>query len=351
MERDEESGFSYHTARYYASWLGRWTSPDPAGLVEGPSLFVYVAAHPTQLIDPRGMQGSQTSKRTEKRDVAEPNAKILEESGIKYAEEVTLKTRNEAGATVTLRADKLAKVGGEYFYIEEKLPEKVLTVEGNIRAKAFTKNQLKKGGLKAVFNGTELEIRGGKKLGEIDLKIGSKIQAKLHVVTENEFRVVKNVTKIIEFGKEVASSITTPETSKPTVSTAPTEPAAPETTQSRSQEHTTDTEPGSHPAKLPGRPGLIELDPKPSGQVFWGITVIQGLHDLAPSMHATRDYETWPQTLSRGPIPTAARLGYEAWEGAKMTPGLLWRAAAALLHSDNVDAEIHYYESLPPGSQ
>ncbi len=29
MERDEESGLNYHTARYYAPWLGRWTSPDP----------------------------------------------------------------------------------------------------------------------------------------------------------------------------------------------------------------------------------------------------------------------------------------------------------------------------------
>lgn len=29
-ERDDETGFSYHGARYYAPWLGRWTSPDPA---------------------------------------------------------------------------------------------------------------------------------------------------------------------------------------------------------------------------------------------------------------------------------------------------------------------------------
>lgn len=29
-ERDEETGLHYHGARYYAAWLGRWTSPDPA---------------------------------------------------------------------------------------------------------------------------------------------------------------------------------------------------------------------------------------------------------------------------------------------------------------------------------
>ena len=39
-ERDEESGFYYHGARYYAPWLGRWTSCDPAGLVDKNS-FTY----------------------------------------------------------------------------------------------------------------------------------------------------------------------------------------------------------------------------------------------------------------------------------------------------------------------
>ena len=33
MERDEESGLSYHSARYYLPWLGRWGSVDPVGLV------------------------------------------------------------------------------------------------------------------------------------------------------------------------------------------------------------------------------------------------------------------------------------------------------------------------------
>jgi RHS repeat-associated protein len=29
-ERDRENGFTYHGARYYAPWLGRWTAVDPA---------------------------------------------------------------------------------------------------------------------------------------------------------------------------------------------------------------------------------------------------------------------------------------------------------------------------------
>jgi RHS repeat-associated protein len=34
-ERDEETGLYYHGARYFASWLGRWTSVDPAIWKEG----------------------------------------------------------------------------------------------------------------------------------------------------------------------------------------------------------------------------------------------------------------------------------------------------------------------------
>src|SRR5207237_133293 len=36
-ERDDESGLYYHGARYYAPWVVRWTSSDPAGLVDGPN--------------------------------------------------------------------------------------------------------------------------------------------------------------------------------------------------------------------------------------------------------------------------------------------------------------------------
>ncbi|MFD0360698.1 SpvB/TcaC N-terminal domain-containing protein [Nocardia sp. GCM10030253] len=53
-ERDTETGLYYHGARYYAPWLGRWTSPDPAGVVDGPNLYVYVRNNPAKLTDPTG---------------------------------------------------------------------------------------------------------------------------------------------------------------------------------------------------------------------------------------------------------------------------------------------------------
>ncbi len=56
-ERDEESGLYYHGARYYAPWLARWTTSDPAGRVDGPNLYAYVGNNPVSAVDPSGTQG------------------------------------------------------------------------------------------------------------------------------------------------------------------------------------------------------------------------------------------------------------------------------------------------------
>ncbi|HKV08113.1 MAG TPA: SpvB/TcaC N-terminal domain-containing protein [Thermoanaerobaculia bacterium] len=55
-ERDEETGLGYHSRRYYAYWLARWSSPDPEGLVDGPNLYRYARDNPLILIDPGGTQ-------------------------------------------------------------------------------------------------------------------------------------------------------------------------------------------------------------------------------------------------------------------------------------------------------
>ncbi|KAF3356036.1 hypothetical protein VdG1_06774 [Verticillium dahliae VDG1] len=53
-ERDEETGLYYYGARYYAPWLGRWTSPDPAGLADGLNLFCFVRNNPVSSTDSGG---------------------------------------------------------------------------------------------------------------------------------------------------------------------------------------------------------------------------------------------------------------------------------------------------------
>jgi murein DD-endopeptidase MepM/ murein hydrolase activator NlpD len=44
--------------RFCAPWLGRWISADPAGLVDGPNLYLYVNNNPINSIDPDGQQST-----------------------------------------------------------------------------------------------------------------------------------------------------------------------------------------------------------------------------------------------------------------------------------------------------
>ena len=57
-ERDEESGLYYHGARYYAPWLSRWASPDPAGLRDGVNQYRYARGNPLRNTDPTGLQAN-----------------------------------------------------------------------------------------------------------------------------------------------------------------------------------------------------------------------------------------------------------------------------------------------------
>ena len=54
MERDDESGLNYHSARYYLPWLCRWANPDPIGIGDGVNLFRYTQNNPVRFKDSTG---------------------------------------------------------------------------------------------------------------------------------------------------------------------------------------------------------------------------------------------------------------------------------------------------------
>ena len=61
LERDEENGFGYHNARYYVSWLGRWTSCDSNGLGDGLNLYSYTRNNYIGVIDSTGKDSKPIS--------------------------------------------------------------------------------------------------------------------------------------------------------------------------------------------------------------------------------------------------------------------------------------------------
>jgi RHS repeat-associated protein len=70
MERDEETGFGYHSARYYLPWLARWLSADPGGMVDGPSCYAYAKDNPKSNNDRNGRQ-SAGEKTEAPKDISE----------------------------------------------------------------------------------------------------------------------------------------------------------------------------------------------------------------------------------------------------------------------------------------
>ncbi len=79
IERDEESGLNYHSARYYAPWLGRWVSCDPDSINcvqsrhrmleqfcnwnNNLNFYQYVRNRPISMIDLDGKQENDVDKR------------------------------------------------------------------------------------------------------------------------------------------------------------------------------------------------------------------------------------------------------------------------------------------------
>lgn len=50
----DASGLYYYGARYYAPWLQRWVSADPAGAVDGLNLYAFVSNNPVIHVDQTG---------------------------------------------------------------------------------------------------------------------------------------------------------------------------------------------------------------------------------------------------------------------------------------------------------
>ena len=103
-ERDEESGLYYHGARYYASWLIRWVSCDPAGLSGGDNLYVYVSNNPLRYVDDTGLVENEPTP-----EVNSPEA-LTSESGASPPTNVEVVDRNDDDGKLISRTVKLNNI-------------------------------------------------------------------------------------------------------------------------------------------------------------------------------------------------------------------------------------------------
>jgi len=73
-ELDESTGLYYYGARYYAGWLGRWCSADPAGLVDGGNLFGFVLDSPISFFDIGGYSAMPSDEQIIYQEILEAEA-------------------------------------------------------------------------------------------------------------------------------------------------------------------------------------------------------------------------------------------------------------------------------------
>jgi insecticidal toxin complex protein TccC len=67
-EEMDVSGLYYYGARYYAPWLQRWISADPAGDVDGLNLYGFVGNNPLRYFDAQGQQRTSSELLTVAKD-------------------------------------------------------------------------------------------------------------------------------------------------------------------------------------------------------------------------------------------------------------------------------------------
>ncbi len=141
-ERDEESGFSYFGFRYYASWIGQWTSSDPlTRFIASPLVqsYGYVRGNPACRLDKDGLVD----------DEARAILNYLQDLADKIPQdEFPDLTAGERGTRAHLGFEAMQSMGGEMpadLNIRRMAAEVQVDAEGVIRAVGAEPGAAKKG--------------------------------------------------------------------------------------------------------------------------------------------------------------------------------------------------------------
>ena len=140
-ERDSESELNYHSARYYAPWLGRWTKGDAIGIADSINVYQYARQSPIMRVDLDGHNSKGATASIG--DIAPYNeqGKAIWNDGVRGSEHEHVIPRGNQEALVYDRATGLSDYGDAQYRRNT-----TLTVE---RETANSKTHGNRGGINA----------------------------------------------------------------------------------------------------------------------------------------------------------------------------------------------------------
>jgi RHS repeat-associated protein len=101
MERDEETGLAYHSARYYLPWVGRWASADPIGIGDGLNIYSYANQSPIQRSDRTGLAADKSTPGKTANDLGYKTHRSLDRLMNAQGIDTSNRTFTEEGIEVT----------------------------------------------------------------------------------------------------------------------------------------------------------------------------------------------------------------------------------------------------------
>jgi len=123
-ERDEETGLYYYGARFYAPWLGRWISSDPAGIIDSMNSFAYTKNNPVVYFD----QDGKSSVKAITKDIAEQFVKEFGKKESRLMEEKIL-SRTLGHIKKGNKLEKAMEHIGEHFHPDKSKPKHTMFTE------------------------------------------------------------------------------------------------------------------------------------------------------------------------------------------------------------------------------
>ena len=177
MERDEETGLSYHSARYYIPWLGRWLSADPSGIGDALNVYQYAKNNPESL---RDINGNESDEQKASRMFEE----FLVDQGVNYRKEVPFRVWVD-GDWVEGRAD---------FFVETNKGWEPVEMKGKANSR-WTKAQKKY--LPALQAGAKFETIGKGKFNSTVTGSGGGKVFNVHTVAKGKFQFQKLFTSTV----------------------------------------------------------------------------------------------------------------------------------------------------------